>query len=300
MSRLKVLVAVASAGSITQAADRLGYTPPALSQSLTKLEREAGTPLLVRHRRGVELTPAGEVLVEHARRVLDELERARYAVAEVARLNSGTVRIGTFATAGTRLLPPVLAAFRRAHPAVRLHLREYEPPAGLRALAAGEVDLVLTHTYDHGPAEPAVSGVAVETLRSEELVLVTAAGHALDQPGVPLAWRELSGRAMIAEPSGRGSRDALEALMRGEGLGAPDIAFESQNYTVTCALVAAGLGVAVLPLSALEVGGPPLGRRPLAAPGLNRTVRLAWRTEDTNPALQPLRALLRQLPAPPG
>src|SRR6478609_6556354 len=119
-TRLAALVAVAEAGSITRAAERLGYTPPALSQQVAKLEREAGATLLVRSHRGTRLTDAGELLVVRARRVLDEMELARHELAGLTGLSGGTLRLGTFQTAGTHLLPPVLSAFRRAHPDVAL------------------------------------------------------------------------------------------------------------------------------------------------------------------------------------
>lgn len=131
-TRLAALVAVAEAGSITRAAERLGYTPPALSQQVAKLEREAGATLLVRSHRGTRLTDAGELLVVRARRVLDEMELARHELAGLTGLSGGTLRLGTFQTAGTHLLPPVLSAFRRAHPDVALAVADYEPRSGSR------------------------------------------------------------------------------------------------------------------------------------------------------------------------
>ncbi|MEU7673123.1 LysR family transcriptional regulator, partial [Streptomyces huasconensis] len=138
-TRLAALIAVSEAGSITRAAERLGYTVPALSQQLAKLEREAGAALLVRHHRGARLTGAGELLAGHARRVLDEMERARHELARLAGLSGGRLRLGTFQTAGIHLLPPVLSAFRRAHPKVGLTVTDREPPTGVAAVAEGEV-----------------------------------------------------------------------------------------------------------------------------------------------------------------
>lgn len=153
-TRLAALVAVAEAGSITRAAARLGYTAPALSQQLAKLEREAGATLLVRHHRGARLTAAGELLAGRARRVLDELDQARHELAQLAGLSGGRLRVGTFTTAGIHLLPPVLSAFRRAHPEVELAVADHEPPAGIAAVVAGEVDLALTHAYEPAAAGP--------------------------------------------------------------------------------------------------------------------------------------------------
>lgn len=188
-TRLAALVAVAEAGSITRAAERLGYTPPALSQQLAKLERETGTALLVRHHRGARLTPAGELLTARARRVLDELDRARHELARLTGLSGGALRLGTFQTAGIQLLPPVLSAFRRAHPDVDLSVADYEPPAGVAAVAAGEVDLALTHTYEPAVSAPLPSSVTAEPVLVEELVLVTAPGHVLAGDASRLPWR---------------------------------------------------------------------------------------------------------------
>ena len=146
-TRLSALVAVAEAGSITHAAARLGYTAPALSQQLAKLEREAGATLLVRHHRGGAPYGRGRAAGRARRRVLDEMDQARHELTRLAGLSGGRLRVGTFTTAGVHLLPPVLSAFRRAHPDVELTVADYEPPDGIAAVAAGEVDLALTHAY---------------------------------------------------------------------------------------------------------------------------------------------------------
>ncbi|MCD9899647.1 LysR family transcriptional regulator [Streptomyces sp. MT29] len=214
-TRLAALVAVAETGSITRAAAHLGYTAPALSQQLAKLEREAGATLLVRHHRGARLTAAGELLAGRARRVLDELDQARHELAELAGLSGGRLRVGTFTTAGVHLLPPVLSAFRRAHPEVELAVTEYEPPGGIAAVTAGEVDLALTHTYEPAVADPQPPGVTVEPLLVEELVLATAVGHRLSEGSGRLPDGELAGRPLIssapAHPPRRGVESALAA-----------------------------------------------------------------------------------------
>lgn len=197
-TRLAALVAVSEAGSITRAAARLGYTAPALSQQLAKLEREAGAALLVRHHRGARLTAAGELLAGRARRVLDEMDQARHELASLAGLSGGRLRVGTFVTAGIHLLPPVLTAFRRAHPDVELAVTDYEPPAGVTAVAAGDVDLALTHAYEPAVPHPLPAGLSAEPLLVEELVLVTALGQMLSEGSGPLPVAELAGRPLIS------------------------------------------------------------------------------------------------------
>ncbi|MFG2222375.1 LysR family transcriptional regulator [Streptomyces sp. NPDC048644] len=291
-TRLAALVAVAEAGSISRAADRLGYTAPALSQQLAKLEREAGTTLLVRHHRGARLTAAGELLLVRARRALDELDLARHELAQLAGLSGGRLRVGTFMTAGTHLLPPALSAFRRAHPDVELSVTEYEPPLGMRAVALGEVDLALTHAYAPGDPMPTPEGLRLEPLLTEELVLVTAPGHALSAGQGRLPLSGLAGQPLVsmapANPHRRGVEAALAAAEASVA-----VRCESPGYEVVCALVSAGLGVAVVPEMMATGSVTPLGVRRLEPPELHRTVSVAYRPGGGSPAADTLRALLR-------
>ncbi|MFJ4848559.1 MULTISPECIES: LysR family transcriptional regulator [unclassified Streptomyces] len=290
-TRLAALVAVAEAGSITRAAARLGYTAPALSQQLAKLEREAGAELLVRTHRGARLTAAGEVLVSHARRALDEMDRARLELSQLAGPAGGRLRIGTFTTAGIHLLPPVLTALRREHPQVDVVVAEYEPPAGVAAVAAGDADLALTHVYEGGPDPAPPTGVAVEPLLVEDLVLITAPGHLLAAAPNPLEWAELEGQPLVSSTPDHPNRRAIEATLRAAGV-RPVVVCETPAYVTVCALVSAGLGVGLVPRMMAASSAVPLGVRALAPPGLHRTIALASRNDDTSPALRTLRALL--------
>ncbi|MET7698270.1 MULTISPECIES: LysR family transcriptional regulator [unclassified Streptomyces] len=291
-TRLAALVAVAEAGSITRAAERLGYTPPALSQQLAKLEREAGATLLVRSHRGARLTDAGELLVVRARRVLDELAQARHELARLTGLAGGTLRLGTFQTAGIHLLPPVLSAFRRAHPDVELSVADYEPPNGVSAVAAGDVDLALTHTYE--PAEPAPlpSSVTLEPVLVEELVLVTAPGHALADGSARLPLDRLAGQPLISMAPGHPSRAGVESALARAGA-APSVLVETPGYALVCALVSAGLGVAVVPEMVGRTAVTPVGVRQLEPGDLRRTISVAHRTDEAAPVADAFRALLR-------
>ncbi|MDX3073899.1 LysR family transcriptional regulator [Streptomyces sp. MI02-7b] len=290
-TRLAGLVAVAEAGSITRAAARLGYTAPALSQQLAKLEREAGAELLVRTHRGARLTAAGEVLVAHARRALDEMDRARLELSQLRGLSGGRLRIGTFTTAGIHLLPPVLTAFRREHPEVELRVAEYEPPAGVAAVAAGDADLALTHVYEGGPDPAPPPGVTVEPLLVEDLVLVTSPGHALAAAPGPMRWAELAGQPLVSSAPDYPNRQAMEAALRAAGV-RPVVVCETPAYVTVCALVSAGLGMGLVPRMMAESSVVPLGVRALAAPGIHRTIALASRGDDTSPGVRTLRALL--------
>ncbi|WP_433395702.1 LysR family transcriptional regulator [Streptomyces sp. CA-146814] len=291
-TRLTALVAVAETGSITRAAAHLGYTAPALSQQLAKLEREAGAALLVRHHRGARLTAAGELLAGRARRVLDELDRARHELAQLAGLSGGRLRVGTFTTAGVHLLPPVLSAFRRAHPDVELAVAEYEPPGGIAAVAAGEVDLALTHAYEPAVADPPPAGVTVEPLLVEELVLATAVGHRLAEGTGRLPVAELAGRPLISSAPAHPPRRGVESALAAAGA-APAVVCESPGYALVCALVSAGLGVAVVPEMVASLSATPLAVRRLEPPDFRRTISVVHRGDRATAAAATLLALLR-------
>jgi DNA-binding transcriptional LysR family regulator len=141
-------------GTIAAVAAAASYTPSAVSQQPTALERGAGVPLLRRTGRRVTLTPAGTVLVEHAQIVLAALERAAAAMAVVRTGTVGPLRIAAFPTAVRTLLPPALVALGRDHPGLELTVRELDPVDAPRALHANQVDLALVHEYDHVPAVP--------------------------------------------------------------------------------------------------------------------------------------------------
>ncbi|MDQ0797724.1 LysR family transcriptional regulator [Streptomyces sp. B1I3] len=291
-TRLAALVAVAEAGSITRAAGRLGYTAPALSQQLAKLEREAGAALLVRHHRGARLTAAGELLAGRARRVLDEMDQARRELSRLAGLSGGRLRVGTFTTAGIHLLPPVLSAFRRAHPDVELTVTDYEPPGGVAAVAAGDVDLALTHAYEPAVADPLPAGVSVEPLLVEELVLITAAGQMLSEGSGPLPVSELAGRPLISSAPLHPPRRGVERALAEAGA-APAVVCESPGYALVCALVSAGLGVAVVPEMVAAMSPAPVAVRRLEPPEFRRTISVAHRGDRNTAAAATLRALLR-------
>ncbi|MFI6437675.1 LysR family transcriptional regulator [Streptomyces sp. NPDC050759] len=290
--RLAALVAVAEAGSITRAAERLGYTTPALSQQLAKLEREAGTALLVRHHRGARLTGAGELLVARARRVLDELDRARHELARLTGLSGGTLRLGTFQTAGIQLLPPVLSTFRRAYPDVELSVAFHEPADGITAVAAGEIDLALTHAYEPGEPPSLPATLSAEPLLSEELVLVTAPGHALAGGSTRLPLAELAGEPLISMAPDHPARREVEAVLARTGV-TPSVLVATPGYALVCALASAGLGVGVVPEMVARTAATPVGTRLLEADALRRTISVVHRTGEAAPAADAFRALLR-------
>lgn len=164
LDEFRHLLLIAEHGTFTEAARRARLSQPALTASIHRLEEAMGARLLHRGPAGAALTAAGEALVPRARAALAAVEDGRRAVAEVAGLRAGEVRLGAGATASTYLLPPILAAFRAEHPGVRFLLREAASGEVLDALHAGELDLGVI-TADEG-----------EHWRDDALVLVGTAG----------------------------------------------------------------------------------------------------------------------------
>src|SRR6202167_6645665 len=154
VNRLRILREVAHRGSFSAAADALSYTQSAVSQQIGALEAETGMTLLQRRPRGVSLTAAGQTLLGHAERVLADLEAAEAALAAIAGLRGGRLRMASFPTAGAPLMPLARATFRARHPDVELTLAEGEPEQIEPRLRAGEIDIALLFEFgDPSPAD---------------------------------------------------------------------------------------------------------------------------------------------------
>jgi molybdate transport repressor ModE-like protein len=243
-SRVRVLVEVAHAGSIAAAAARMGFTPSALSQQLAKLEREVGAPLLERGRAGTRLTGPGQVLLEHGERVLGELRAAEEAVRAAVGEEPLRIAVGAFSTAARTLLPRALAALKADRPGIRTSLVDIEPPEGYGLVAARELDVLVTHRYP-GVTLPPARGLRRRLLLRDPLRLVLPRGHRL-AAAAEIALADLAGEDWVSGAPGVPNRVCLDSL-------APlPVAYETRDYEVTLALVAAGLGVSFVPASMLS------------------------------------------------
>ncbi|MER7750426.1 LysR family transcriptional regulator [Kitasatospora sp. NPDC097643] len=274
---LRVLRAVARTGSFSAAARELGCTQPAISQQMKALEKSVDTPLVVRSGRGMQLSEAGRVLLKHATGILAGLSAAEEEVAAIAGLRAGRVRLVSFPTASSTLVPPAVARLRDGHPGVRVSLVEAEPPESLAMLRGGECEIALAFRYpqsDGAAALPAPahgtprearaeanleaqqlsagtdwSDLVVTPLLDDPLVGLLPAAHPLAGRGGPVRLAELAQEQWIAGcPQCRGH---LVELCAGAGF-EPRIDFATDDYPAVVGLVAAGLGVAVLPRLALQ------------------------------------------------
>jgi molybdate transport repressor ModE-like protein len=244
---LRVLRAVARQGSFSAAARELGLTQPAISQQMKALEKSVGTPLVVRVGRGVALSEAGEVLAGHAAGILAGLSAAEDELAGIAGLRAGRVRLVSFPTASATLVPAAVAALRAQRPGVQVSLTEAEPPDSVGMLRAAECEVVLAFRYPSAEPED-WSDLAVTHLRHDPLVALVPEGHALAGQAEAGDLAVLADEPWIAGcPQCRGH---LVDLCEAAGF-TPRIDFATDDYPAVLGLVAAGLGVAVLPELAL-------------------------------------------------
>jgi molybdate transport repressor ModE-like protein len=245
--RLLIFRAVARAGSISAAARQLGWTQPAVSQHLRALERSAGCALVLRGAGGVELTEPGRVLLARADALAGQLHMAEEELAELTALRRGRVRLAAYPSAAATLVPRAVAGLRERHPEIDVELTEAEPPEALQLLGSGDADLALVFSYD-GTAAAGETGLAWLPLGEEPVVLVVADGH-------PAAHRRgLALSDLADEPWIVGCERCREHAVRvcAEAGFEPTVRHVSDDYVVVQNLVAVGLGVTLLPQSAIQ------------------------------------------------
>ena len=266
MDGVEQLVAVANFGQITAAADDLGMPQPTLSRAIARLSAAVGTPLVQSQGRGVILTRHGELLAAHGRRALAEMAAGVRAVRDEIDPDSGTVVLAFLHSLGPSVIPALLKGFRRAHPRVTVQLTQDSAAVIQQLVVDGAADLVLAAPIpdDHPSLE-------ARALAEQPLILLVPRHHRLSTHST-VSLPELAGLELITLAAGYGVRTITDALLRSSGVPLK-YAFESQEMTTAAGLVAAGLGVAIL---------PPGNRVPGTAeviinhPEATRTISLAW------------------------
>lgn len=243
-----LLVDVVRAGSLTAAANRLSYTTSAISQQIAKLEAEAGQPLLERHARGVRLTEAGAALARRAERIETQLHAARSELDDIAGLRSGTVRLGTFPTVGSSLLPQVVKLYKSRHPAVTLTVRSSRFAALRAMLDTGDVELSLLWDYEWAPVTD--RELVVRELLVDPPTLVVSVNHRFAHRE-SLDMAELADEQWITREDNHPVGAALEKACQKAGF-APSVAFAANDYQEAQAMVAVDLGVSMAPRLALS------------------------------------------------
>jgi len=278
--RLRLLTELSRRGTIAAVAQAVGYTPSAVSQSLAQLERETGMALLERDGRRVRLTPAARGLVLRAERVFAELDAAEAELALAHGTVRGEVVIGTFPSAGTRLVVPAIGEVTARHPELVCTVREHEPEDGIGLLRSGELDLLVSESYDD--VEPApTGGLEQHLLLTEPLLLMLPADHPAPDP---VDLRTLYDARWIGGLAGTQFAVAVERACRAAGF-EPRIVHRADEATLLIALSAAGLGVGLIPaLACVAVPGVRFARAE-PAPPQRRIAALVRRGAARRPAL---------------
>ncbi|SRR6266545_1124959 len=290
LERLRLLHAIGTYGSVTAAADVLHVTTSAVSQQMAKLEREVGQPLLERNGRGVRLTSAADLLVGHAGRILALVKAAEADLEAHRDLVYGHLSLAAFATAARGLLPQALQTLRTHHPELAVELTEMEPDEALTLISRGTLDVAVVQDWTNAPLT-IPDGLHRAPLLDDVVDVALPADH-------PLAGRhELNLEDLAAEPwiswtHGSVCTDWLLHMLRTKGH-EPHIAHTAAEHPTQLALVAAGLGVTVVPR--LGRGVLPDGVLTLpVSPTLTRHVYAAWRADAARrPAIRATLSALR-------
>ncbi|TXS44782.1 LysR family transcriptional regulator [Streptomyces sp. t39] len=289
--RMRMLEAVVTLGSVTAAAAELGYTPSAVSQQIGALERETGTDLLERVGRHVRPTAAGRLLTEHSAAIGRRIAEAETALADLKAGRTGRLSVRYFATAGAGMVAPAVAAFRRRHPGVRVDLALSDPEDPLGAVRRGEADIALVVPLrEERPADD----LLVEQLADDPYRVVLPKDH-------PLAAKRVVDLALLAgEPWVGNEWPAGPCLGRvidacAEAGFAPDFVVQSEDHATALGFVAAGLGVALMPVLGIGGGHPGVVVRRVRGPQPVRSIRaVRRRTQKESPVLREMLAALRE------
>jgi DNA-binding transcriptional LysR family regulator len=250
--KLRLLRDVSARGSIAATARHLGYTPSAVSQQLSTLEKQCGVALLERTHRGVTLTPAGRLLEQRAHRVVDELEQAEAEMATLLGDARGLVSIGAFATVAAAVCAPAAEALAVSHPFLVLRFVEHEPLDAPQAVLLGDLDVAIVVSWDHAPT-PIPPELVSRRLLSEELLVA----HLPALPA-PRSLGDLAGQRWVISSDATICGRATRAACRGAGF-EPDVAHLTDDFGVAMAYAAAGLGVTLIPPLAFTNQAPPPG-----------------------------------------
>ncbi len=293
VQRLRVLREVAHRGSFSTAADSLSYTQSAVSQAVARLEAETGVTLLERDRGGVRPTASGAALLEHADAILARIEAAEDDLAAIAQVRGGRLRMASFPTAGATLMPLAIATFSAAHPDVALSLAEGEPEEIAPRLRAGELDLALLFEF-RGVSEKLGARLRRINLLEDPMYLALPNGHRLaDAPRVRLA--DLSGENWVQTSAESPCARHVVRSCHAAGF-EPAVSFESDDYQTVQGLVAAGVGVALIPELALSSVRDDVFIRALHPKGpVRRVVAATARADGASAAAERMLEVLQEV-----
>jgi DNA-binding transcriptional LysR family regulator len=279
LRRLRLLAELHARGTIAAVADALQYTPSAVSQQLAMLERQTGVTLLERAGRGVRLTDAALLLVEHASSLLDAAARAEAELAAAAGSVTGRGRIASFQSGALRIAIPAIARLAADAPQLRCELVAAEPEQALPALALGDVDLVIGDEWQHAPWRMP-HGLEQRELLADPVLIALPADHPMARRRArAVALADLADATWISGPRGLGWNEITERLCLEAGF-MPQVRHRANDAVVAAALVASGSGVALLPRLALPDGNTHIAVRRVSGAAPARTIHAVTRTAD--------------------
>jgi LysR family transcriptional regulator, transcription activator of glutamate synthase operon len=262
------LLALADHQHVTDTAAILGTTQPTLSRALARVECELGTQVFERASDGVHVTPTGEIVLGAARDLTSRYQQLVSELTSILDPDSGVVRLAFLDSIASSLVPQVLRGFHAQAPRVKVLLRQEPAHHIVDDLGAGAVDLAITSVHQG-------EGYGWHPLQDERLVVVVPEGHRWrDRRRVRLA--ELADEELVTTPMGFGYRELVDGLLREAGV-TPAVSFESQDLATIEGLVAAGLGVAIVPEAFAGLSGT-VGLA-IAASAAHRTIGLTWRAD---------------------
>src|SRR3954447_21088904 len=278
LRHLRYFVVVAEELHFRRAAERLHMSQPPLSQQIRQLEQEVGAPLLLRNQRRVELTAAGEAFLARARDILEAVEDAARLPRRVQRGETGRLEVGFVGSAMYSVVPELLRAFRERFPDVTLHLRELGTTEQLRRLEDGRLDIGFP------PPRGGGRGLSIEPVPREPVLAALPEAHPLAAAG-ELRVEDLAGAPLVlmTRAGAPGLREALARLT--DGLGEDAIVQEVTEMQTLVGLVAAGVGVSLVPRSLRALARDGVVYRDLADDVPTVQLSAAWRTGDDSPVL---------------
>lgn len=292
LTRLKALRELAARQTITAAAEALFLTPSAVSQQITQLEEELGQMLTERHGRGVRLTQAGRVLVEHVDRILRALDEAKSDLAAMRDEIGGNVRVAAFASAAAALMPPVMLALRQGFPRLQLTLVELEPSQGLAAVNSWNADIAIVDDVSLRLAS--VEKTVEQTdLLDDGLYAILAPTHPLaDRHSIAL--EELKDEQWALDSAGSFYGEFVLDLCRQAGF-SPRINAECRGAEIIASMVQSDCSISVVP--GLRLGQLPASLRPIRiVPQIQRRISLVHRRGDhKHPAIRAVIEEIRRI-----
>lgn len=291
LRHLRYFVAVAEELHFTRAALRLGIGQPPLSQQIQQLEAEVGTPLFRRLPRGTELTDAGRSFLEEAREILSRADKAIERAQRAAQGELGRIRVGMINSAPFHpLIPRILREYRERYPQVALTLTEQSTPELAGRIREEQLDVAFIR-----PLLAQEPKLVTEPLFDEEMLVALPQGHPRARSrSIPLAALSLEPFVLFPRSVGSGLYDEIIAACHRAGF-SPRIGQEASQVTSIVNLVAAGLGISLVPASMQRVQSEGVAFRPIRDDAPLARMSLVWREGDDMPTVQRMLALARNI-----